>query len=220
MPSTSFCPLFEIRALSTSRPFLPSRLPPSVHLPAECLQERNRERNVRCPCVTLHRVIIHALSTTTRSTHIHGEPRARILKSSLCVLADHEDAIISKHTCSTVNILEYNFDGETGDRIYIAFITVERENACSGTRMLSRIRVARFLNRDPMPFLSNVGANFIYSEQPGDSKWNLRGYCVFRSRGKLYVSRMFMMVQKCVTRPSKHARYCINNWNGRIRANK
>lgn len=179
--------------------------------------KKSGTQRVRWPCVTLHRV---HYPWTTRLTHIHGQPRPRILTSSLCALADHEHAIISKHICSTVNILDYNFDGETGDRIYIAFRTVERGNAYSGTRMLSRIRVARLLDRDPMPFLSNVGANVIYSEQPGDSKWNLRGCCVFRSRGKLYVSRMFMIVQKCVTRPSKHARYCINNWNGRIRANK
>lgn len=41
---------------SFNKPPLSSESPATVHLPAECLQERNRERNVRWPCVTLHRV--------------------------------------------------------------------------------------------------------------------------------------------------------------------
>lgn len=186
--------------LSTSRPFLPSARPSSIYRKKSVTQRALAVRNAAPrPLSTTH-----AIDPYTRST-----------------------------ASSNINVVAMCAGGSRG-RNYLETHMLDREYFRIQFRWRnSRLNIYRFYNcrtgkrvlRNEiaircLSFRTSEQILFITSNQVilnGIGEW---GCCVFRSRDKLYVLRMFMLVEKCVTRPSKHARYRINNWNGRIRTNK
>lgn len=143
--------------LSTSRPFLPSARPSSIYRKKSVTQRALAVRNAAPrPLSTTH-----AIDPYTRST-----ASSNINVVAMCAGGSRGRNYLETHMLDR-EYFRIQFRWRNRRLNIYRFYNCRTEK-----RVLRNENVARFLDRDPMPFLSNVGANFIYNEQPGDSKWN------------------------------------------------